>query len=109
MLDFAQWVDALNLQPIFVSHPVSFDYSIVSWYLWKFLDRNPFADPNGATLALDLSSYISGKFGLSFNDSKRPRLPAWMKKGMPDHSHNALDDAQGYAVILRNVLDRAAD
>jgi DNA polymerase III alpha subunit (gram-positive type) len=33
MDDFAQWVEGFGGQPIFVAHPIAFDYAVVSWYL----------------------------------------------------------------------------
>lgn len=104
MRDFAHWVEGCGVRPAFVAHPIAFDYAVVSWYLWKFNGRNPFADEHGATLTLDLSSYIAGKYGLVLGRAHRKYLPDWMKKGMPAHSHNAMEDARGYGVILRNVL-----
>jgi DNA polymerase III alpha subunit (gram-positive type) len=106
MREFAQWIEGFGVRPIFVAHPIAFDYAVVSWYLWKFTDDNPFADEQGATLTLDLSSYIAGKFGLGIEKAHRRHLPGWMKEGMPDHSHNAMEDARGYGVILRNILNR---
>lgn len=104
MSDFVEWLDGLGKKPMFVAHPVSFDYTFVSWYLWKFTGGNPFVNGFSAPVALDMSSFIAGKFGLSYSDSMRSNLPEWMRLGMPEHSHNALDDAKGFSVILRNVL-----
>lgn len=102
--DFCMWLESLEKKPIFVAHPVGFDYTFVSWYLWKFAQKNPFTYGQGASLALDLSSFISGKFDRTLLQSRRTTLPDWMKEGVPQHSHNALEDAQGFAMILRNVL-----
>lgn len=108
MRDFAEWVHSLNAQPLFVSHPVALDYTFVSWYLWKFVGNNPFTDGNGATMAADISSFIAGKFGLTYSASKRSKLPSWMLEGIPEHSHNSLDDAKGYAMLLNNVVNHKA-
>jgi DNA polymerase III alpha subunit (gram-positive type) len=102
--DFSKWLNSLGKAPIFVAHPLAFDYPFITWYLWKFAGKNPFANIEGTPKALDLSSFIAGKFNLSLDSSKRTKLPKWMKDGMPEHSHNALEDAKGYGVILRNVL-----
>lgn len=104
--EFYAWVQSLGKQPIFVAHPIGFDYSFVSWYLWKFIKQDPFTNETGAPQTLDLGSYIAGKFGLKISTAKRNSLPDWMKEGMPKHSHNALDDAMGYGAILRNMLKR---
>lgn len=106
--DFFDWVKSFGKQPVFVAHPIGFDYAIVSWYLWKFVGDDPFIDHVAAARTLDLSSFIAGKFGLKLDDAKRNNLPRWVKTGMPEHSHKALDDARGYGVILRNVLNKKA-
>ncbi len=104
MAEFCKWLDNLGKNPVFVAHPISFDYSFVSWYLWKFTNRNPFADLESAARTLDITSFTAGKFERSLNESKRKNFPKWISRGMPEHSHNALDDARGYAVVLRNIL-----
>ena len=104
MAEFSKWLDILSKRPVFVAHLIAFDYSYVSWYLWRFMNNNPFANHEGASRTLDITSFIAAKFGLSLNMSKRKNFPEWISKGMPEHSHNALDDARGYAIVLRNIL-----
>src|SRR3989344_580765 len=58
--DFCNWLSSLKATPVFVAHPVGFDYAFVSWYLWKFAGKDPFTTHTGASKTLDLSSYISG-------------------------------------------------
>lgn len=105
MSDFVDWLEGLGKQPVFVAHPTGYDFAMVAWYLWKFPHKNPFTNKQGAPVTLDLSSFIAGKFGGTLEQSKRTNLPDWMREGMPGHSHNALDDARGFAVILRNVIE----
>jgi len=106
MKDFYKWLKSLGTEPVFVAHPLAVDYTFVSWYLYKFLGHNPFEENKAdIILSLDLRSFISGKFNKTLVNSSRNKLPEALKMGMPDHTHNALEDAQGYAVILRNVLD----
>ena len=103
---FLTWVKQYE-KPVFVAHPTVFDYAFIEWYLNKFTNEKPFKlNGNGFFWmnVLDLQSYISGKFGLSTWNAHRKNMPAWMREGMPNHTHNALDDARGYGVILRNVL-----
>lgn len=105
MAEFYHWVMGFNRVPIFVANPVSLDYTFVSWYLFRFAPGNPFKnDKNSIIRTLDIKSYIAGKFGFSYDDSSRPKWPAQITKGMPEHSHNALDDAVGYAVVLRTIV-----
>jgi DNA polymerase III alpha subunit (gram-positive type) len=105
MNEFCEWVEGLGKKPVFVAHPVAFDYAVVSWYLWKFVNKDPFTNEKGASRTLDITSFIAGKYNRNLENSKRTRLPESLTKGMPEHSHNALDDARGFAVVLRNVLN----
>ena len=105
MNDFCKWLNELNAEPVFVAHPIAVDYTFVSWYLYKFVGTNPFANNKAdILLTLDLRSFVSGKFNRTLNNSRRSQLPESLTKGMPEHTHNAMEDSQGYAVILRNIL-----
>ncbi len=104
VMDFVQWLENLDATPVFVAHPVLFDYPFVSWYLHKFAGKNPFDDYTGVQRVLDLASFAAGKFNLPLSQAARPQLPASLKVGMPEHSHRAIDDARGYGVMLRNIL-----
>ena len=104
MRDFCQWIKSFGLEPIFVSSPVALDYTFISWYLYRYAGENPFSNDKNATRTIDLRSYIAGKYGLTFNASTRTKLPSSLTKGMPAHTHKAIDDAIGYGVLLRKVL-----
>jgi DNA polymerase III alpha subunit (gram-positive type) len=104
MKDFCQWLHELDGSPVFVAQPIAFDYTFVSWYLYKFANNNPFVGEKNAMRSMDLQSFISGKFGFTLGDSYRRKLPASLIEGMPPHSHKAIDDARGFGVILRNAL-----
>jgi hypothetical protein len=104
MKDFYNWIIGLKREAIFVSNPISLDYTFVSWYLFRFARANPFKNEKNSIRALDLKSYVAGKYGLPFEKAKRIHWPEEVTKGMPAHTHNALDDAKGYAVVLRNLI-----
>jgi DNA polymerase III alpha subunit (gram-positive type) len=106
MRDFAAWIGKYSSPgaPVFVSHPVAFDYSFVSWYLWKFNGHNPFTTPAGSPLTLDLTSYASGKLKRELDESTRSSLAAEFMQEAPPHTHRAIDDARGYGILLRNLL-----
>lgn len=105
MREFLAWIDDLGKKPVFVAHPIGFDYAFVNWYLFKFAGMSPFVTYAPDMKTLDLQSFMAGKLGLTVAESHRSKLEPTLLKGMPDHTHNALDDARGYAVILRNVLN----
>lgn len=104
MNEFYNWVIGFEREPIFVSNPVALDYTFVSWYLSRFAPANPFKNEKNSIRALDLKSYVSGKYGLTFDKAKRIYWPEELTKDMPEHTHNALDDAAGYAVVLRKLI-----
>lgn len=105
MQDFCRWLDGLKCEPIFAASPIGLDYAFVSWYLFRFAGRNPFMNEKNAIRTLDIRSYIAGKYNLTFDDSSRPKLPASLTAGMPEHTHRAIDDAAGYAYLLRRILN----
>lgn len=103
MTEFYNWVIGLGREPIFVSNPTSLDYTFVSWYLFRYAPGNPFKNEKNSIRALDIKSYVAGKLGLTFDKAKRICWPEELTKDMPAHTHNALDDAVGYAVVLRKL------
>lgn len=104
MSEFHEWITALGREPIFASNPVALDYTFVSWYLARFAPSNPFKTPSNGTRALDIKAYVAGRLNLPFDKAKRRYWPPELTQGMPPHTHNALDDAAGYAVVLRNLM-----
>jgi DNA polymerase III epsilon subunit-like protein len=104
MTEFYEWVTSLKLQPIFVSNPISLDYTFVSWYLSRFAPGNPFKNEKNSIRTLDIKSYVAGKFGFTFDNSRRIHWPNELTHDIPEHTHNALDDARGYAVVLRKLI-----
>ncbi len=104
MTDFYTWIEGLGREPVFVANPTSLDYVFASWYLARFAPGNPFRTVNNSIRALDLKSYVAARYNLSFDEAKKRNWPPELTKGMPAHTHNALDDAMGYAVVLRNLI-----
>ena len=104
MTEFYDWVITLGHEAIFVANPVGLDYTFVSWYLARFAPGNPFKNEKNSIRALDIKSYVAGKYGVTFEKAGRVHWPDEVTKGMPEHTHNALDDAKGYAAALRNLL-----
>ena len=104
MTDFANWVTSLGREAIFVSNPVCLDYVFVSWYLFRFAPENPFKNKQNGIRALDIRSFVAGLLGRSFDNARRVKWPKYLTEGMPEHTHNALDDARGYAVALRKLI-----
>ncbi len=105
MADYCVWLKELPGTPIFVAHPVGFDYTFVQWYLHEFAGENPFF-PAG----LDIASYAMAMLDHPYTESHRPFLPQeWFDPGVP-HTHKAIEDAMGYALLFCNMvaINRAA-
>jgi len=110
MTAFVRWVETFAPPRIFVAHPVIFDGLWVDHYLATCTDRRLFSYAGHANAlfadgGLDLASLAMGSLGRSFIESKRDRLPSALFEGR-GHSHLAVEDARGYARLLRNLLHR---
>ena len=99
MTDYAAWLKNLPGDPIFVAHPVAFDYPFIAWYLWEFAGEDPFQ-----RRSLDLSSFAAAMMGCPVTKAKTSDMPkTWFD---PDftHNHEALADAMGYAKLACNMM-----
>jgi DNA polymerase III alpha subunit (gram-positive type) len=98
MRDYSQWLLSLPGKPVMVSHPISFDFTFVHWYLHEFTGDNPFW-PAG----LDIASYAMAVLGGRFTESHRSYMPTeWIDPKLP-HTHRAIDDALGHAMCFCNM------
>ena len=100
MAGFERWlleIEGLK-NPIFVSHPLGFDWRWVANYFDLYLGRNPF----GRT-GLDMKSYFAGLTGCDWDDTSKNQL---VKRFLPKspHTHHALDDAIEQAEIFEQML-----
>ena len=109
MLEFEGWIQKISKgrKPVFVAFPATFDWPYVSHYFYKYLDRNPFekrlASGKLDVRVLDLKSFFAGKYGLTIQETRTKRLFSVFKPQTP-HTHNALDDAKGYAECMEKML-----
>jgi hypothetical protein len=107
--DYVVWVRALPAPAVFVGQPACFDGDWINWYLMRFAGIHLYHGPRpGRPLfeggGVDLVSLIMGATGRRYSDCGRPSWPqAWY--GGHEHSHCALDDALGYAAVLRTMLE----
>jgi DNA polymerase III alpha subunit (gram-positive type) len=102
--EFYNWIMSLGKKPIFVANPIALDYSFVSWCLARFAPKNPFMNDKNGIQSLDLRSFMAGKYRLQYDQSSRINLPEELQQVLPVHTHKAIDDAVGYAVLLRKVI-----
>lgn len=100
MLSFEKWIYRVSddHEPWFVAFPAWFDWGFVSEYFERFLGRNPFGER-----VLDMKAYFAGKMNLSPEEATREKLfELFPAQGR--HSHNALDDALGYAESFEQLI-----
>jgi hypothetical protein len=99
MREYCEWLKSLPEKPVCVAHPVGFDFTFIHWYLYEFAGESPFF-PAG----LDIASYAMAVLDQPFTRSHRPHLPKeWIDANVP-HSHKAIDDALGHALMFCNIV-----
>jgi DNA polymerase III alpha subunit (gram-positive type) len=99
MRDYSQWLLALPGKPVMVAHPVGFDFTFVQWYLHEFTGGSPYF-----LAGLDITSYAMAVMGRPFTESHRPYMPKeWIDPNLP-HTHQAMDDALGHAMVFCNMV-----
>jgi hypothetical protein len=108
MARYAEWVRDLPGQAIFAAHPLAFDGAWIDYYLRRFLQVRMLKGPwEGErlfhTAGLCLQAFAAGRTGWDFAVCFTAGYPPeWM--GHVPHSHFAIDDARGYANLLRTLL-----
>jgi hypothetical protein len=110
MAAFVNWVETFPLPRIFVAHPLIFDGTWLDYNLAGYTDKRLFSYAGHAEAlfddgGLDLPSLAMGTLRLPFTECRRERLPAGLF-GQRQHTHTALEDARGYALLLCNLLRR---
>jgi DNA polymerase III epsilon subunit-like protein len=103
---FEDWLARVGAgaRPIFVGFNAPFDWMFVADYFWRYLGRNPFG-----VSALDLKSYFMASAQVTrWEQTRRVHVDEHLGLA-PDHSHQALEDARGQAVLARILLSRPAE
>lgn len=108
MQRYLAWLRTLPWPRMFTSHPLSYDGIWIDWYLRKFADAPLFPslfddDPPFYGDGIDLPTFIAGRLRVDYSACVRKAYPPEWFDGHR-HTHKAIDDALGYASVLRNVL-----
>ncbi|MBN2146073.1 MAG: 3'-5' exonuclease [Anaerolineales bacterium] len=101
MQRFDAWVQGLEPKhgrPVFVAFNAAFDWMFVSYYLHKYLGRNPFGHS-----ALDIKAYYMGLYNTLWADTSMGKLAP---RYLADRTltHHALRDALDQAEIFQKML-----
>lgn len=105
---FASWVESFSGKRSFAARPLAFDGTWIDEYLRAFAGCHLLDVPHwGRTIfsggALDIGTFMSGVFNRTdppMGDIEYPQ--AWL--GDHAHTHRAIDDARGYAALLKRLL-----
>jgi hypothetical protein len=83
---------------------VGFDFTFVSYYLFRFTGKNPFFPA-----ALDIRSFAMAAMRTPFHASGKQHMPRRWLEGTRPHTHVALDDAIGQGELFCRMLAETRD
>lgn len=101
MRNFHHWLKTIEdnyPNPIFVGHPVTFDFMWVNWYLNYFVGENVLG-----WAGFDIKTAISIQAKLPYRGSTKRTMPAAFRSSHP-HTHIAMDDAIEQGEIAVNII-----
>jgi DNA polymerase III epsilon subunit-like protein len=105
MLEFESWIKDVSGKdkPVFVAYPAFFDWMFINYYFMRFLKRNPFTDRRPNARVIDIKTYLAAKYNLGVEEASRDKLRELFPTEH-QHTHNALDDAKGYAESFEKLF-----
>ncbi|MEL7544338.1 MAG: DNA polymerase III subunit epsilon [Pseudomonadota bacterium] len=115
MTEFVAWVETFDGTRSFAARPLMFDGMWIEHYLRDFAGRFLLDVPYWGRMVftggtLDIGSFISGLFGHTYPHTGDIAFPqSWLGEHEHEHTHRAIDDARGYAVLLSKLLKLARE
>jgi hypothetical protein len=109
---FVGWIRSLPGESIFAAHPLAVDGPWIDHYLRQFgaqrlCDGPWIADRLFRHLPFCIASFAAGRLGWPISRCDvRNYEPSWL--GEVPHTHRAIDDARGYANLLKRLLNAAS-
>lgn len=109
--DFVAWGFGFVGRRVFAASPLAFDGFWIDYYLRRFADRplvpppHPGPEPLFHGHGLCIRSYAAAALSRPAWRCSAADLPLELLGGEP-HTHRAIDDARGYAHLLRYLLQR---
>ncbi|MDA0172974.1 hypothetical protein OJ998_27985 [Solirubrobacter taibaiensis] len=106
MTGFADWVEEMCAEhdrgrAVFAAFPLGFDWLFTYWYLMAYAGRSPFSHGRH----IDIKTLFTAQSGTPIHAAVKRNMGHELLGDRP-HTHNALDDAQGQADLLANLLKR---
>lgn len=112
--NFITWIERTLMhypkhKPVCVCYPAGFDFTFIYWYCVRFglnvegqdtYKRCPFGFS-----ALDIKSFVAAKLKLAFRDTVKENMPVSWFEGLPNHSHDALEDAKEQGMLFFRILN----
>lgn len=90
--DFRDWVDRTTVdRPIFISDNNGFDWCFVNYYLWTYLNDNPFG-------------WSSRNINDVFHGMKMDMRASFRHLRKTKHDHNPVNDAKGNAEAFQAMV-----
>jgi hypothetical protein len=111
MKRFVDWVRNLAGDAIFAAHPLALDGPWIDFYLQRFTQERLVEGPWRPkrlfrSAPLCLMSFAAGRLGWPTWTCDVDRYPVdWL--GDHEHTHQALDDARGYAGLLVTLMSKS--
>ena len=108
MGDFVSFVRSLPGTPVFTAHPLAVDGKWFDHYLRRFTSDWLMSGPRDINPlfplpSLCIASFLSGRLGWEISRCRYANYPPeWL--GNHPHTHRAIDDALGYASLLKMLL-----
>ena len=102
MKRFVDWAEKIApRRAVAMAQPAGFDWTFVYWYLRKFGHRrSPFNFQ-----CLDIKTYAMVKLGVDYRDAVKRNMPPEWFKGLPPHTHKAVDDAREQGMLFFRMRD----
>ncbi len=100
MTEYAEWLESLPGKPVFVAYPAGFDWSMVYWYLIRYVGSSPFSFS-----CLDIKSLAMAALGKGFHSVSKSNMPVhWFEGADRELEHRAIDDALSQGALFFQMV-----
>ena len=97
---YAAWLNDLPARPVFVAHPVAWDFGWIYSYLLRFHGTCPFGHSG-----LDIKTLAMAALDIPYRNCMKSNFPSSWLDEEDRHTHVALDDAREQGVLFCRALN----